>query len=139
MVASSVPPITLLTRYCHDTGRRKALSPSSVTKCLIWAVPIVATLSVPVRGHVPSVPQPKSKPAMFTPAYLTTPEAAAAAVVADAADVAVVAFTVDAAAAVAWAVEVAAVVALTVEATVTLVVAAAVVALVVELAGTHWE
>ena len=76
LVSSKGPPSWLLTRNCQPTGSLKAFNPSSLTKCCIWAmpVPLLATSKVLWVLHVPSVLQPKSKPAMFTPAKATMPE-----------------------------------------------------------------
>lgn len=39
---------------------------SLFTKCCIWAAPVLGTV-IPSTVQVPSVSQPKSKPAMLTP------------------------------------------------------------------------
>lgn len=39
---------------------------SWLTKCSIWAAPVLGTV-IPSTVQVPSVSQPKSKPAMLTP------------------------------------------------------------------------
>lgn len=63
-------------RYCQPTGNRKMLKWSSFTKCAIWAAP--SEPPSPLTGGTaffvscePSVRQPKSKPAILTPAERT--------------------------------------------------------------------
>lgn len=63
------------TRYCQQTGNRKTFSPSFFTKCCICPTPSAppwedrgGRMSDAVYSPV-GVGQPKSKPAMFTPAW----------------------------------------------------------------------